>query len=142
MFEEKSEYKKDFETWNKVKQIVERKEILEQENEEANLRNGEIRWANLGVNIGSEIDGKGDLFTRPVIVLHLVGKVNALVVPMSTKVERRAGYFSINVQGKEVSYCVNQIKIISVKRLQERISKLTTNKILEVKSNICKFYNL
>jgi mRNA interferase MazF len=137
-----TEYYKDFENWHKVKQSLNKREMEVDLSDESKLRNGEIRWANIGVNIGSEIDGKGNIFTRPVIVLHLIGKNSALVVPLSTKVEQRAGYFYIEVRGERVCYCINQIKVISVKRLQERISKLTSDKILEVKNNLKKFYSL
>lgn len=87
-------YFKDFDKWNKVKKRI------NQEERKVNIRQGEIRWIAFGVNVGSEIDGKGETFTRPGLVIHVIGSHLALVVPMSTKVKEIAGYVSFEWQGK------------------------------------------
>ena len=75
-------YKKDFDSWNKTKMRLNSEDQPRQF-----IRAGEVRWAALGVNIGSEIDGKGRSFTRPVVVLH-AGNHMAMVVPLSTEVKK------------------------------------------------------
>jgi len=49
-------YFKDFDKWNIVKKRVHTDEI------KVSIRAGEIRWLSFGVNVGSEIDGKGESF--------------------------------------------------------------------------------
>ena len=74
-------YFKDFDKWNEVKKRVHHEE------RKVNIRSGEIRWVSFGVNVGSEIDGKGISFTRPALILHVIGSHLALIAPMSTKVK-------------------------------------------------------
>ena len=33
------------------------------------FKEGEIWWCHLGENVGTEMNGKGDFFTRPVLIL-------------------------------------------------------------------------
>ncbi len=128
-------YFKDFDKWNSVKKA------LEEENQKVHIRIGEIRWVSLGVNVGSEIDGKGDSFTRPVLILHVIGRSLALVVPMSTKVKDMAGYQTFHWKGKDVSICIHQLKIISQKRIFRRQGKIPNNRFNDIKGLVKEFYN-
>jgi mRNA interferase MazF len=47
---------------------------------------GDIWWASLGENIGTEINGKGPLFTRPLIVLRKLSRETYFVVPVTTQI--------------------------------------------------------
>ena len=54
--------KKDFDKWNERKKALnDRERIL--------FNPREIWWCSFGVNIGSEQDGSGDNFERPVIII-------------------------------------------------------------------------
>lgn len=129
-------YFKDFNRWNQVKQTLNR--------EERNpcVRAGEIRWATFGVNVGSEIDGKGNSFTRPVLIIHTIGNYLALVVPMSTKLKHSAGYVPFNYNDKNVSLCLHQMRAISQKRIFSRLLKIPGNQLRLVKSAISTFFNM
>ncbi len=56
------EYFKDFDNWNRIKQKIDKKD--------RNLfyYEKEIWWVSMGVNVGSEQNGKGEMFVRPVLV--------------------------------------------------------------------------
>jgi len=129
-------YFKDFDKWNIVKKRVHTDEI------KVSIRAGEIRWVSFGVNVGSEIDGKGESFTRPALVAHVVGAVLALVVPLSTKLKNVAGYVPFEFQGKQVSVCVHQMKIISQRRVLARKGRISDKRLKEVKTEIKKFFDL
>jgi mRNA interferase MazF len=129
-------YIKEFDTWNSIK-----KEINEKEKPHK-VRVRELRWGSLGVNVGSEIDGKGNTFTRPLIILSLAGPDLALVVPCSTKLHDRPGYIKIQLKNKEVSACIHQMKIISTKRIYDRIQKVSQEQVNNLKNQIKEFYNL
>ena len=88
-------YFKDFDKWNIVKKRVHTDEI------KVSIRAGEIRWVSFGVNVGSEIDGKGESFTRPALVAHVVGAVLALVVPLSTKLKMSPVMFLLNFKASK-----------------------------------------
>jgi len=53
---------KDFDKWNEVK-----KEI-EEDNRNIIIKEREIWWTNMGLNIWTESCGKWDFFRRPVLV--------------------------------------------------------------------------
>ena len=129
-------YFKDFDKWNSVKKRIHSDE------RKVSIRAGEVRWVSCGVNVGSEIDGKGESFTRPMLVAHVVGSVLALVVPLSTKLKEVAGYIPFEFQGKQISLCVHQMRIISQRRVLARKGRISEKRLRQVKSEIRKFFSL
>lgn len=127
-------YKKDFDAWNNVKKR------LEQEKRKVYIRAGEIRWVAFGVNLGSEIDGKGVSFTRPALILHVIGSHLALVIPMSTKIKNIAGYISFEWKGSMAALCIHQIRIVSQKRVLARKGRISQNRLNIIKKEITKFF--
>ena len=128
-------YLKDFDKWNEVKKRVNKEE------REVNIRAGEIRWVAFGINVGSEIDGKGESFTRPALVLHVVGSHLALIAPMSTKMKNVAGYIPFEWKGTSTALCVHQIRIVSQKRILSRKGKVSRVKLEVIKKEISKFFS-
>lgn len=84
MSEQKS-YTKNFDQWNEDKKILHREDIIlfPKEREIWNIK--------LGVNIGSEADGKRG-FYRPALVLARIGSMY-LIVPMTTKGKSDSPYY-------------------------------------------------
>jgi mRNA interferase MazF len=129
-------YNKDFDAWNIVKKRI------QEEERKVYIRAGEVRWAVIGVNVGSEIDGKGTSFTRPVLVLHVIGSYLALVVPLSTKKKETTGYISFEWKGNTNSLCVHQIRIISQKRILARRGRVSEKRLIKIKKKIKDFFSL
>lgn len=126
-------YTKHFDDWNIVKKQ------LDHTTECIFVRQREIRWCSLGVNIGSEIDGKGPNFTRPVLILRVIGNRLALVAPLSTQLKDVPGYLRITVNDTIVSACANQIRTISQQRLFDRYGKLSEKKFTLIREQIFEF---
>lgn len=61
---------------------------------------GEIWWAHLGENVGSEINGKNANFTRPVLILRKLNKEIFLGIPLTTKHKSGIWYTSFRFQNK------------------------------------------
>ena len=129
-------YIKDFENWNFAKQRIDKKE------KQINIRAGEIRWIIFGVNVGSEIDGKGDSFTRPGLIINVVGSSVALVIPMSTKIKDAAGYIQMEWKQRLVSLCIHQSRIVSQKRILRRMGRISESKLKIYKDEMKKFFDL
>jgi len=127
-------YIKAFDKWNNVKKRI------QDEERKVHIRSGEIRWCTIGVNIGSEMDGKGESFSRPVLIIHTIGSKLALVIPLTSKLKSVAGYIPFTFQNKEHSLCVHQLKVISTKRLLKRKGRITRNRLEQVKKVIQEFY--
>ena len=128
-------YIKDFDNWNKVKQRIQTEE------RSVNIRKGEIRWVSFGVNVGSEIDGKGISFARPALVIHVIGSHLALIIPVSTKVKEVAGYIPFTWSDKDNALCIHQMKVVSQKRILARLGKISENRLNEYKKIIASFYS-
>jgi len=84
----------------------------------------EVWWCSLGINIGSEQDGKHSSFERPVLILKKINKDLLWVVPLSTKIS--TNYYRINTRstGQESQVTISQIRAISSKRLLRKISQI------------------
>jgi mRNA interferase MazF len=129
-------HKKDFDSWNKTK-----KDVNENEDKPF-IRKREIRWAVLGVNVGSEIDGKDRSFTRPVLIIDIIGKTTALIVPITSVHKDIPGRYRFEWKGNDNSLCVNQLRVISTKRILDRKGKVSEKKLQDAKEKIKKFYRL
>lgn len=99
-------------------------------------------WVSYGVNVGSEIDGKGISYTRPGLIISVIGSHLASVIPMSTKSKNVSGYLSMDLKGKQVSLCILQIRVISQKRIFSRIGRISEPNLERYKGAIKIFFDL
>jgi mRNA interferase MazF len=68
---------KDFDTWNSKKKEVHKQEAP------PFYHQREIWWCSLGLNVGFEMDGTGERFDRPVLVLKGFNKNTFLGVALT-----------------------------------------------------------
>lgn len=82
----------------------------------------EIWWASIGTNIGSEQNGKNELFDRPVLVLKKLNNEMLWVIPMTTKDKRGTYYFptACGERQKRQTAALSQIRAISYRRLTRK----------------------
>mgnify|MGYP000851861582 CR=1 FL=1 len=98
----------------------------------------EIWWASLGVNIGSEQNGKNNNFERPVLVLKKFNKSTLWALPVTGQYKKREYYFSLYHQGKQYYFNFSQLRLISSKRLIRKFSILSENDMREIKEAVIK----
>jgi mRNA-degrading endonuclease toxin of MazEF toxin-antitoxin module len=119
----------DYNLWNKRKQkLNSQKRVF--------FNEGEIWWSSVGLNIGMEINGKNHLYQRPILILKKLGHNTFIGVPLSTSVREGNFYFTIETKGITGQLMFNQIKVMDSKRLLRKISKLNSNKLIEIKNNL------
>lgn len=119
---------KDFDGWNKKKKEVDQKK------ERAFFKEGEIWWANLGLNIGVEIDGKGTAFTRPVIIIKKYNQFSFLGIPLSTSKKLHYSRFFIGlIAGKEAAANIFQVRSLDSLRLENKIGQISSDFLNELK---------
>ncbi len=129
-------YEKAFSDWTNVKIGLDHKELA------VFIRAGEIRWVAIGVNVGGKIDGKGASFTRPCLILHVIGKHLALVLPCTSKDKPQKQFFCEVSAGRfRSSGCLSQIRVVSQKRVLSRIAKLPSNGLDAVRGLVFNFYS-
>jgi len=110
---------KYFDAWNEKKKSIQCAE------RPVFFMEREIWLCHVGLNVGSEQDGKGDEFLRPVLVLRKFGSNLLWIVPL-TKVQKAADYyFEFSFDPPIVSVAIlSQIKLIDVRRLKRKIGMM------------------
>jgi len=110
---------KDFDKWHKVKRDIHKRETRPFYHER------EVWWCSVGENVGFEMDGKGEDFTRPVLIIKGFSKEVFLCVPITTKLKTGKYYADINFgDGEARKVILSQIRLIDGRRLQEKIITL------------------
>lgn len=100
----------------------------------------DIWWISFGKNVGSEINGKSELYSRPGLVLKKLSSGLYLVAPTTSKSKMGNWYIEIQISGKTKTYiCLHQIRIIDYRRLWSKIGQIDSAKFLQVKE---RFHNL
>jgi mRNA interferase MazF len=120
--------KKDFDAWNAKKKKIDAKE------ERLFFYQAEIWWVNLGLNIGYEMNGKGDEYMRPVIILNKYNEYSFPAVPLSTS--RKTNKYRIHVgvvDGKEAHGSLSQLRNIDSKRLINKVGYVKAALFNEIK---------
>ena len=122
----------DFDSWNvqKKKANSTERNILFYERE--------IWWVKLGLNIGAEINGRHELFLRPVIIIRKFNKDMCLAVPTTTQDKTNKYYFDVlGVEAKAYKACLSQVKTISSKRLFRKIDTINKDDYNKLLNKVC-----
>jgi len=109
---------KDYKDWMRVKTLI---------NNEAPIRSikeGDVWWAAMGENVGVELDGKNEKYSRPVVVLKKHGKFCFTGVPLTSREHDGSWYVSFEFQMKKQTAVLLQTKLFDVRRLYERIGRV------------------
>lgn len=124
---------KDFDVWNEIKKKIENKPNY------LAIKEREIRWARIGLNVGDEEDGKGEIFERPIFIVKKFNNKVAWVLPMSTKQGNPKFYIKIHYGTVESFVILSQLKLMSVKRIQRYVGKISPSKFISIKRKIINF---
>lgn len=120
---------KDYRRWMPVKSEINNKEL-----HPLGIKEREIWICNLGDNVGFEEDGKGNDFTRPVLVLKVFNKRFCYVLPLSTTSKRGRYYYPFDANtGRTSVALLSQIKSIDSIRLRDKIGITRINDFKEIK---------
>lgn len=118
---------KDFDGWNEIK-----KETDALGPRLYTVR--EIWWYRLGVNVGTELDGRGDWFVRPCLILRGFGADACLVAPLTTSEREHPLRIAIGVvDGRNARVNLSQRRVIDTRRLEEKIGFLDARQFAEIR---------
>lgn len=110
---------KRFDEWNDLKKK------LHASHKTPYFREREVRWYAAGENIGREINGKGERFSRPVLIVRKYGEESFFGIPLSTKKHQGPWYARAKVRGEEVTMLLSQAGSFSAKRLFGKLDRLS-----------------
>lgn len=119
---------KRFSEWIGLKE-----KIHNQEHRPPLFKDGEIWWSYFGENVGAEANGKGVQFTRPVLVFKKYDRFSFFAIPLTTKNKIGTWYCSFTHAGKLQTAQLAQGKVISYKRLKERMGKIDSSDYKKIK---------
>lgn len=118
---------KDFESWSKVKQE------LDKSKRRPTFKEREIWWCNIGMNIGYEIFGKDDKFWRPVLVLAKYSRNTFFGLPLTSTIKHDNKYFfPINFKNRGGSILLGQGRTLSSKRLSNIMGSISDNEFEDI----------
>jgi len=127
--------KKRFFEWMSLKDKIHRKHHVP-----PYVSEGEIWWASVGENVGSEIDGKSSLFSRPVIIYKKLSHHFYFVIPTTTKNKIGSWYVPFRQGGKMMIACLQQSKSIDYRRLSNKLGEIDDQDFKRIKEDFQKLY--
>lgn len=111
---------KDFDNWNKLKKKINKIQ------RKIYFKEGQIWWANLGINVGTEQNGGGIYYERPVLIIKKFSSKSLLCLPMTTKNKIGSYYYNLEKDSVVILY---QAKLLDSKRLNRQIKKIKISKL-------------
>lgn len=103
------------------------------------VKSGEIWWCAMGENVGVEINGKGDAFTRPILVFRKLSKFGFLGIPLTSQPHEGSWYVNFRFKGKEEYAVLAQMRNISVNRLYRKMGSADDSDMRKVKLRLQEF---
>lgn len=122
---------KDFDGWSEQKKFLDQKQVSFFHNDR------ETWWCAVGVNVGSEEDGKGKKYCRPVLIIKWVSDRTCFMVPLttSTRTHPLRPYIGV-VDGRKAYAVVSQLRVVDQNRFVSRIGYLETEVFEEIRKTI------
>lgn len=121
---------KPFQQWNFLKQSLHRREW------QGFIREGEVWFCSIGVNVGWEEDRKNNLFERPIIVIRKLSRHYFWGIPLTTKQRVGDYYFSYTVDGRIVTALLMQMRLFDCRRLQRKVGNIHGQQLYEIRTQI------
>jgi mRNA-degrading endonuclease toxin of MazEF toxin-antitoxin module len=127
---------KDFKMWSLLKAKLNERTISDVLPLHTSLvaKPRELWWCHIGLNIGSEQDGKSEEYERPVVIISKLSSTTYLIAPTTSKYKNDLYRIKVSTHNDKFSYAlIDQIKVIDARRLKRKIGV-----ILEKDFNDCK----
>lgn len=106
------------------------------------FKQGEVWWCRVGMNVGREMYGKGENFTRPVLVFKKISSDTFLALPVTSKIKTGSWFVTIEFDGRKHCVVLNQARVVDARRLLERIYTPTQEELTCVRKSFFDFYGL
>jgi mRNA interferase MazF len=117
---------KNFDAWNNLKKEIQTKDIRRF------CDPREIWWCSIGINIGSEEDGKNKLFERPVLIIRVFNRHMVRIVPLTSKIKDDKNHHPVAHEETLNSVSLSHLKTISPLRLTRKIGKIDDNQFRSI----------
>ncbi|MEA1880275.1 MAG: type II toxin-antitoxin system PemK/MazF family toxin [Campylobacterota bacterium] len=122
---------KQHDKWNEVKKFVDERENI------INFKEREIFWTRIGENVGFEQNGKGNEFSRPVLVVKKLNKQLFFGVPLSTSIKSGNYFYQFSFLPNKISTALLvQAKVYDMKRVDTKMGMINKDDFIELKDGL------
>lgn len=118
---------KDFDKWNNLKKNI-------NNDKPRYVSEREIWFCSVGLNVGSEQDGKNEKFERPVLVIKKISINTFIGVPLTSN--KKKGSWYLPLESTNSSAIITQIKLFDTRRLIRKIKLISIDEFNLVKEGI------
>ena len=101
---------------------------------------GDMWWVSFGENVGSEINGKSKVFTRPGIIYKKLSHGFYFVIPSTTQEKRGSRFVEFLYKGKKMFACLHQARAVDYRRLFSKLGTLDDEDLKKVKKGFNDLY--
>jgi mRNA interferase MazF len=105
------------------------------------FKEGEVWWCSIGMNVGTEIFGKGSQFTRPVLILKKFGPHSFLGIPITSQSKEGNWYVPITYENRNDRVVLVQARAWDAQRLVKGITTLGSENLREVQRAFSELYS-
>jgi mRNA-degrading endonuclease toxin of MazEF toxin-antitoxin module len=130
------EYIKQFNIWNEQKKKLD----VSVSKKPLYFKEREVWWISVGVNVGVEIDGKNELFERPVLILRKVSALQFYGLPLTSKDQSGQFYRLVHYGKGSGQVCLSQLRVFSTKRLLRKIDHIPQEEFDMLQNLIAQFF--
>jgi len=104
------------------------------------VKERDLWWISFGENVGSEINGKSGLFSRPGVVIKKLSRGFYLVAPTTSQKKEGTWHVPIRQEGRAVYVCLHQIRTIDYRRLSSRLGVVDEEDFKRIKEAFSVLY--
>lgn len=126
---------KRFFEWIKLK-----KDLHERRRIPPYVREKEIWWARIGENIGHEMNGKNEQFSRPVLIFKKLSQSLFFAIPLTTQMKTGTWFVSYRQSSILAVACLHQARTIDYRRLSKKLGELDDSDFKRIKAAFFKLY--
>lgn len=104
------------------------------------VKERDLWWISFGENVGSEMNGKSKLFSRPGIVIKKLSRGFYLVAPTTSQKKEGTWYVPMRQEGRDMFVCLHQMRTIDYRRLSTRLGVADEEDFRRVKEAFHRLY--
>ncbi len=101
---------------------------------------GDIWWISIGENVGSEVNGKSNLFSRPAIIFKKLSHNFYFVIPTTTQIREGTWYVKFRQQDRGMVACLHQARSVDYRRLSSKLGTLDDEDFARIKAGFSELY--
>lgn len=103
-------------------------------------REKSANWCGFGENVGIEINGKNDLFSRPVLVFKKFSQYGFLGIPLTSQPHEGTWYAHFRFHGKEQVAVLVQQRTFSSSRLYSKMGRIDEMDMRRIKEGFHRLF--